>query len=55
MERDRIIEHMANAMMVYDQKSGEKTWRQLATAAYYAYINCVHGDVFKAPDIKDYA
>lgn len=52
--RDRIIEHMAHAMKVYDESASEKTWRQLATAAYYAYINCVHGDVFDAPDIKAY-
>lgn len=53
--RERIIEHMAHAMKVYDESSSEKTWRELATAAYYAYVNCVHGDVFNAPDVRDYA
>lgn len=52
MEREKIIENMAHAMRIYDKTGGEKTWRELATAAYYAYINCVHGDALKAPDMK---
>ena len=41
LHRDKIIEHMANAMIRYDAGSGQKTWRELATVAYYAYINCI--------------
>jgi len=51
MTRDRIIEHMAHAMMVYDESAGEKTWRELATAAYYAYMNCQYGEALQAPEL----
>ena len=49
--RDRIIEHMAHAMMIYDAAAEEKTWRELATAAYYAYMNCKYGDALDAPEL----
>ena len=53
MERERIIEHIAHAMIVYDGGSGQKTWRELATVAYYAHVNCLHSEELKrAPNIK---
>jgi hypothetical protein len=52
MNRDRIIEHIAHAMIVYDGGSGQKTWKELATVAYYAHMNCLYSeDVRNAPQI----
>ena len=44
MDKEKIIESMAHSMVVYDSGSGQKTWRELATAAYYAYQNCITRD-----------
>jgi hypothetical protein len=53
MHRDKIIEHIAHAMIIYDGGSGQKTWRELATAAYYAHINCLQSEELKrAPQIS---
>ena len=53
MDRERIIEHIANAMIIYDGGSGQKTWRELATVAYYAHLNCLYSeDVRRAPEIR---
>jgi hypothetical protein len=41
MDKEKIIESIAHSMVVYDEGSGQKTWRELATVAYYAYQNCV--------------
>jgi hypothetical protein len=41
MDKEKIIENIAHAMIVYDGGSGQKTWRELATVAYYAYQNCL--------------
>jgi len=41
MEKEKIIENIAQSMIVYDGGSGQKTWRELATVAYYAYQNCL--------------
>ena len=52
MDREKVIEHMANAMMKYDSGAGDKTWRELARVAYYAYVNCIYNDsVRNAPDL----
>jgi hypothetical protein len=39
MKNDKIIEHIAHSMIIYDGGSGQKTWRELATVAYYAHID----------------
>jgi hypothetical protein len=39
MHKDKVIEHIAHAMILYDGQSGQKTWRELATVAYYAHID----------------
>ena len=44
MEKNKIIENIAHAMIVYNQKGGQKTWRELATVAYYAYMNCINSE-----------
>ena len=41
MDKEKIIESIAPSMVVYDEGSGQKTWRELATVAYYAYQNCL--------------
>lgn len=54
MHRDEIIKHMANAMVRYDAGSGQKTWRELATVAYYAYINCTEVvDVWNSSELMN--
>jgi hypothetical protein len=53
MDRDKIIEHIAHAMIVYDGGSGQKTWRELATVAYYAHVNCLYSEELRnAPDTR---
>jgi hypothetical protein len=39
MKSNKIIEHIAHSMIMYDNQSGQKTWRELATVAYYAHID----------------
>ena len=47
MHKDKVIEHIAHAMIIYDGHSGQKTWRELATVAYYAHIDYLNREELK--------